>query len=697
MNQSGGTVNFLTLGIAVTKASTYNLSGGQLNSTGTSTSFLISRSFPAILNVSGTGLASSKGNIVIAGGSDTTDNGTLNVSGGTVLSGPGATGTPGVTSANLTALTLLVPQSATTFTAAAGAVLNISGGTVAAKGLQFGSSVGVYATHNPPCQFIMTGGLLYLDSSGIALGSGVSGFSPQLYLGGGTIAATASWTDSMSTQLTGTNGNVTLQAADVNGTPFNITISGALTTVGTFNGGLNKTGAGNLTLSGGATYTGTTTVNTGQLTVDTTASTSIGPVSTSSGTTLSTVLSAAGQSWVNTGLSVSSSATVDFNFGSFQLSPSVSVIQVNGNLTLDSSDSCTIEGSSLVVGTFPLLTFTGTLTLTGGSSLPAITSLPNGVTAALVQSGNTINLQVTGSPNTTILNWGSSAAGPWDFGTPDWINASSQSAVDYTDGTAVNLNDNTQSAVVITLGTTVNPASVTANNTTAGTTSYTISGSDGITGGTSVVVQGTGTLALATPNTYTGGTTVNSGTLAINYGGDGGSDSAIGTGPLTLNTGATIDNTSGANLTLLDNSIQENWNGNFTYAGSQANLDLGSGPATLGSSSVQVTVLANMLTYDGVITDSGSHRALAVVGPGTLTLTGQNTYTGGTILYSGKLNINNGGDGGADSAIGKGTFTINAGTIDNTSGNPVQLQTAIAEAWDASFIFAGSGNLDLGS
>ncbi len=138
-------------------------------------------------------------------------------------------------------------------------------------------------------------------------------------------------------------------------------------------------------------------------------------------------------------------------------------------------------------------------------------------------------------------------------------------------GSAVNFNDNTQSAVVINLNTNVQPISVTANNNSTGTAAYTITGNGSIGGNSSVVVQGTGTLALATPNTYVGGTIVNSGTLAINNGGNGTGPSAIGEGPLTLNAGATIDNTSGANVTL-NALLPENWNGNFTFAGTTISI-----------------------------------------------------------------------------------------------------------------------------
>jgi autotransporter-associated beta strand protein len=685
VNHSAGVINgnasSSAMYIGYTGNAIYNLSG---TATLNSVNFGVARQNTGTLNMTG-GAIGTRGNFSI-GSIAATDNGTANISAGTVICGLPAATTLGVSSASLTPVGFCA--GAVTYTAAAGAVLNFSGGTIATKGLLFGNAAGVY-TAKPTCRFSMSGGLLYVDSAGIA--SANASFTNQvLTISGGIIAATANWTGSMPMTLTTTNGNITFQSADLNGNPWNIALSGALS--GT--GGLNKTGNGNLTLSGIDSFSGASTVNSGQFIVNANGATSIGTVSlVNSGTTLSSVLAAAGKSWTNAGLALTNGVTADFNFGGFQASPSSRVIQVNGNLTLDSSDSFTIEGTSLIVGTFPLMTCTGTLTLNNGPSLPAVTSTPGGVTANLSQSGNTIYLVVTASPNSP-LNWGASASGPWDFSTTDWVNAGTGSPTNYLDGLAVNFNDNTQGAVAITLNSNVQPISVTANNNNPGTATYTIAGNGSIGGNASVVVQGTGTLALATSNTYVGGTIVNSGTLAINNGGDGSGPSAIGEGTLTLNAGAALDNTSGSNITL-NSLVPESWNGNFTFVGT-TNLDLGSGTVTLGASVVQVTVQSNMLTYDGSITDGGLHYALALQGAGTLTLTGDSTFTGGMTLNSGKLNINSAGDGGADSAIGFGAFNINGGTIDTTAGSDLVITTGITEFWNASFTFAGTHSLDLG-
>ncbi len=102
-----------------------------------------------------------------------------------------------------------------------------------------------------------------------------------------------------------------------------------------------------------------------------------------------------------------------------------------------------------------------------------------------------------------------------------------------------------------------------------------------------------------------------------------------------------------------------------------------------------ITTTSGTLTVSGVV--SGAY-ALTKNGSGTLTFSNANTYSGGTALNAGKLNINNASALGASA----GTFTINGGTIDNTSGAAI---TAVnyPQLWNADFSFAGTNNLNLGA
>jgi len=120
-------------------------------------------------------------------------------------------------------------------------------------------------------------------------------------------------------------------------------------------------------------------------------------------------------------------------------------------------------------------------------------------------------------------------------------------------------------------------------------------------------------------------------------------------------------------------------------------LNMGPGAVTLGSGSVNLTVSSNVFEVDGVIGDNGLNYGLAKSGAGTLTLSNNNSFAGGMLLNAGTLNVSSGG------AVGAGTFTINGGAIDNSSGDVLSLSSQSAMQWNGSFTFVGSTNMDFGS
>jgi len=155
----------------------------------------------------------------------------------------------------------------------------------------------------------------------------------------------------------------------------------------------------------------------------------------------------------------------------------------------------------------------------------------------------------------------------------------------------------------------------------------TFSVSQVLSGGGSLTKLGAGTLALTGNNTYSGGTTVAGGTLSLQ------NNHAAGTGPITT-TGSVIDYGNGIQI---DN------------------------PIVLNSNTTQLQVLTGSATQAGVISETGGARPLEKIGAGSLILTAQNTYSGGTTISAGTLVIGNGGTTGSivGNVVNNGLLTFN--------------------------------------
>jgi fibronectin-binding autotransporter adhesin len=224
-----------------------------------------------------------------------------------------------------------------------------------------------------------------------------------------------------------------------------------------------------------------------------------------------------------------------------------------------------------------------------------------------------------------------------------------------------------------------------------------------ITGLGSLIKEGAGKLTLSGANTYSGGTRVNGGELAI------ASSANLGTGGLTLqggaftNTGDVITgnavtllgaggtfNTSGGYLTfnagvsgggglIKSGSNTLTFNGSASYSGATAIQagtlkfqNSGQASANVGTASIAIASGARMIftgshTVSAPITGAGQ---LVHEYGGTTTLTGDATHTGGTSIIGGQLRVGNGGTTGSL----LGTVNTNTGTLafdrsDNTAFN----------------------------
>ena len=205
----------------------------------------------------------------------------------------------------------------------------------------------------------------------------------------------------------------------------------------------------------------------------------------------------------------------------------------------------------------------------------------------------------------------------------------------------------------ITSGVAEQAGNVTANTNTsfsaAGGGTLLVSGAIGGSG--ALMVTNTGTTIFSGGNNYTGTTTVASNaTLRVAHG------AALGTadGATTVNDGGVL---AYSNNISVGEAVTINGTG-ISSGGAIRNIsgdNTNSGLVTLGSSSQINVDSGTSLNLSGGV--AGGANALTKAGNGTLTISGVSTYTGGTTVNAGTLNL---GVGGGTAAI-RGTLTINSG------------------------------------
>ncbi|WP_298822592.1 autotransporter-associated beta strand repeat-containing protein [uncultured Roseibium sp.] len=489
---------------------------------------------------------------------------------------------------------------------------------------------------------------------------------------------------------------------------------------GRFNGVMSGTGgvvinAGVLNqIAGENTYTGSTTVNGGTLT--------IGEISPPPG---EGVILDSNAVLVNGGELV---LEVSETIGSLAGTGGTVTFEDNLRLTTGGNNASTTFGGSFGgdgfvnkrgTGTFTLsgdnTEFDGTVTVeegtlslattaAGGDGSFSITTTgsvidyADGVTSAapIDINSNTTQLQVlTGSATQSGVISETGGARPMEKigdGTLTLTGANT-----YTGGTTVTAgtlqlgNGGTTGSVA---GDITNNAALIFNRSDAVTLSDVISGSGTVT------KAGAGTLTLTGTNTYTGGTMVTAGTLQLGNGGTTGSVAGdiINNAALIFNRSDAVTLSgvvSGSGTVTKTDTGTLTLTGTNTYTGgttvTSGTLQLGDG-GTTGSVAGDITNNAALIfnrsdavTLSGVISGSG---AVTKTGTGTLTLTGTNTYTGGTTVTSGTLQLGNGGTTGSVA----GDITNNAALIFNRS-DAVTLSDVISGS--GTVTKAGSGTLTL--
>jgi autotransporter-associated beta strand protein len=452
----------------------------------------------------------------------------------------------------------------------------------------------------------LTGSNTYTGSTTISAGTLQVGAGGS----GATIGSTASILD---------NGCLAFNHGDAVTFPLVIGGSGSLTQAGT----------GVLTLLGGNTYTGSTTISGGTLQVG-------------NGGSGASIAGSSG---------VSDNGSLVFNHVdpitlSAAVSGSGSLAQTGGGvLTLLGSNTytggTTISAGMLQVGNGTAASSLGTGTLTDNSllvfNLPGAASFTGviGGSGSLTQAGTGI-LTLTGG--NTYAGGTTISAGTLQVG-----NGGSGAAL----GSAGGLLDN---------------GSLVFNHTDA----VTLSASTAVSGSGSLTQTGTGLLTLLGNNTYSGGTTISAGTLQVGNGGIGasinGTSGVLDNGRLVFNHADPVTLTGSAAVSGSGSLTQTGPGvltlpGNNTYTGSTSVsggvLQVGNGGSgeflasptvILSNSAALVFSNSDALAYSGVIGGNGS---LTETGGGVLTLLGSNTYTGSTTISSGTLQVGNGVVSGA--------------------------------------------------
>ncbi|ELI6797674.1 autotransporter outer membrane beta-barrel domain-containing protein [Salmonella enterica] len=211
--------------------------------------------------------------------------------------------------------------------------------------------------------------------------------------------------------------------------------------------------------------------------------------------------------------------------------------------------------------------------------------------------------------------------------------------------------------------------------------------------GTSLIKQGAGTLILNAENTYTGGTTISGGTLVATNVDALGSGDVTDDATLELNTGGTFDNAiSGSGQVVKSGDDVLTLSGANSYSGGTLISDgtlVASNVEALGTGDVTNDAVLELNTggdFDNAISGSGQ---VVKSGDDALTLSGVNTYTGGTLISGGTLIASN------VEALGTGDVTNNAALELNTGGdfdNAISGSGQVVKSGDETLTLSGTNS-----
>ena len=345
----------------------------------------------------------------------------------------------------------------------------------------------------------------------------------QLNLTGATVAGNSlTFTNNSATppqinQSTTASGTISNNISLASDTTVGVTGSGlTLNGVISGNGGLTKTGGGTLTISMANNYSGPTIISGGQLTMNQ-VSTALGtgPVTLDSGTTLwLEKVNVSNDLTLNGGTIIAGNGFGDSWNGAVTLNSNTTV-----NAAYAMSFGGIVSGAGGFIKTGPATlalsnanTFTGSMAVQAGAlSVASMNSVSGGTPSSNLGAPTTVAM------GTILLGSGATTATLYYHGTGE----TTDRVIDLagTSGGATLEQAGTSGLLKFTSAlavTGVGAKTLTLQGITAGTGEFAGAIADSSGGATALVKTGSGKWTLSGINSYTGTTTVNSGTLLIN-------------------------------------------------------------------------------------------------------------------------------------------------------------------------------------